>query len=1067
MTDAMGSIDKLLESLQERAKELNCIYSIEEILNRPGADLDQACRAIIEVIPPGWQYPDICQAEIELMGKVFRSPHFQETPWVQHADIRVQEKTVGRISVSYTREVPEEDHGPFLKEETKLINTIADRLGHFVTYHQIRQMSQDLESARKDLMGKTKGEWRVILDLLRQTDRDLYSRISHKMLNHLCWSGITDAQKLLHDSQPNLPTKEEVDDDLNRPHRWTSHAFAYDSSEETFRIAAEHLSDDEILSYIQKWIQEDKLGFLVQVVNRHLTLPVVADAIRRYHHLGPEQTQFHGPARRGVEVALIRRFLSDQLEFINIAKNFIRLGDFFSLLQNLIHSSDSHGKLGGKSAGLYLARHILKKSAEADDLLAQVKTPKTWNITSDILLHFMHYNDLDDVVEQKYKEINQVRQEYPHIVQMFKRSRFPSDIIKGLSMALDDFGDRPLIVRSSSLLEDRMGAAFSGKYKSLFLANQGTKEERLDALTDAIAEVYASTFGPDPIEYRAERGLIDFGEEMGIMIQEVVGNRVGDYFLPAFAGVAFSRNEFRWSPRIKREDGLLRIVPGLGTRAVDRLADDYPVLIAPGQPNLRVNATVDEVLRYAPKKIDVINLKTNTFETVDIIELVQKYGHQLPGIDQIISAVGDGDVLQQIGPLDEFEGRDLAVTFKGLITNSPLIKKIAAILRMLEEKLHFPVDIEFASDGKDFYLLQCRPQSSADVTNAAPIPKDIPEDRIVFSADRYVSNGRLADITHIVYVDPQKYTELPDRSALLAVGRAVGKLNKRLPKRQFILIGPGRWGSRGDIRLGVSVTYSEINNTGALIEIAHKRGNYVPDLSFGTHFFQDLVEAGIRYLPLYPDDDGIVFNERFLTRSPNILSDFLPEFAELGDTIRLIDVPKATGGLSLHLLMNAELDEAVAILAESKPEAQTTTVTEPPDEKQPETYWRWRLEMAQRVASQLDPERFGVVGFYIFGSTKNATAGPGSDVDILLHFRGVPKQRQELETWLNGWSLALDEMNYLQTGYRSDGLLDVHIVTDEDIAKRTSYAAKIGAVTDAARPLPMKNAPDIATESPV
>jgi len=123
--------------------------------------------------------------------------------------------------------------------------------------------------------------------------------------------------------------------------------------------------------------------------------------------------------------------------------------------------------------------------------------------------------------------------------------------------------------------------------------------------------------------------------------------------------------------------------------------------------------------------------------------------------------------------------------------------------------------------------------------------------------------------------------------------------------------------------------------------------------------------------------------------------------------------------------------------------------------------------MAQRVASQLDPERFGVVGFYIFGSTKNATAGPGSDVDILLHFRGVPKQRQELETWLNGWSLALDEMNYLQTGYRSDGLLDVHIVTDEDIAKRTSYAAKIGAVTDAARPLPMKNAPDIASESPV
>ena len=131
-------------------------------------------------------------------------------------------------------------------------------------------------------------------------------------------------------------------------------------------------------------------------------------------------------------------------------------------------------------------------------------------------------------------------------------------------MVLDDFKDQPLIVRSSSLLEDRMGSSFSGKYKSLFLANQGGKRERLEALTDAIAEVYASTFGPDPIGYRAERGLLDFAEEMGIMIQEVVGTRVGDYFMPAFAGVAFSRNEFRWSPRIRREDGLLRLVPGLG-----------------------------------------------------------------------------------------------------------------------------------------------------------------------------------------------------------------------------------------------------------------------------------------------------------------------------------------------------------------------------------------------------------------------------------------------------------------------------------------------------------------------
>ncbi len=232
-----------------------------------------------------------------------------------------------------------------------------------------------------------------------------------------------------------------------------------------------------------------------------------------------------------------------------------------------------------------------------------MKVPKTWYVTSDWILHFVHHNELEDVLNWKYMEIDQVRQEYPHLVALFKSSSFPSELAKGLSLALDDLGDRPIIVRSSSLLEDRAGSAFSGKYKSLFLGNQGTKEERLAALMDAIAEVYASIFGPDPTEYRAERGLLDVHEEMGILIQEVVGQKIGKYFLPACSGVAFSNNEFRWSARISRSDGLIRLVPGLGTRAVDRVGDDYPVLIAPGQPNLRANVTVEEVLQvFAPAR---------------------------------------------------------------------------------------------------------------------------------------------------------------------------------------------------------------------------------------------------------------------------------------------------------------------------------------------------------------------------------------------------------------------------------------------------------------------------------
>ena len=116
--------------------------------------------------------------------------------------------------------------------------------------------------------------------------------------------------------------------------------------------------------------------------------------------------------------------------------------------------------------------------------------------------------------------------------------------------------------------------------------------------------------------------------------------------------------------------------------------------------------------------------------------------------------------------------------------------------------------------------------------------------------------------------------------------------------------------------------------------------------------------------------------------------------------------------------------------------------------------WQWRYKMAEKICNRLDFKKFDVKGFYIFGSTKNATAGPGSDIDLLIHFNGSNSQQSELKSWLEGWSLSLSNMNFLRTGFKTEGLLDIHYVTDEDIKKRTSYAIKIGAVTDAARPLP-------------
>ncbi len=1053
MTKPNKPLNTLFLSLQERAKELNCLLRVEEILNRPDADLPEVCADIITAIPDGWQYPTICRAVITVADQTFISDGFVETSWVQSADIIAQEKALGRISIYYSEERPPADHGPFLKEETKLIQTIADRLGHYIVYRRMRHVYSEWQAA-KDTLGHDRKEWQVVIDLLRETDRSLYFAISHKMLNHLSWSGIESAKQLLQTPDVDPRDDEDVYADSNIPHRRRAPILMTDAMcVATFAIAVDNMSDDEILAFIQKRMHEDKMSFLIRALNRDLSLPAIADAVRRYHKIAPQGIELPSAMQFGMHAALIRRFFSESVEFVDKAKRFIDVNDFSDLVDQIIFLPESRGKLGGKSAGLYLASRILNKSKMANSLTRSVKTPKTWYLPSDGLMAFINYNNLEEIAEQKYNEIDQIRAEYPHILYTFKNGHFPPEMLKGLAMALDDLGERPLIVRSSSLLEDRIGAAFSGKYKSLFLANQGSKQERLDALCDAIAEVYASTFSPDPIQYRMERGLLDYYEEMGIMIQEVVGVRVGDYFLPAFAGVAFSNNEFRWSPRIQRNDGLVRLVPGLGTRAVDRVSDDYPILLAPGQPNLRVNVTVEEQIRYSPKKIDVINLRTNSFETVVFTDFLRRAGSAYPRFSEILS-IFDGDHIRSlVGRLVDFRPEDALVTFEGLFSQSSFVKQVATMLAVLQEEIGSPIDFEFASDGQDIYLLQCRPQSNSSATSEARIPKDIAPNRIIFTARKYISNGQVPDITHIVYVDPQRYAELGERAALLAVGRAVGKLNKLLPKRQFILMGPGRWGSRGDIKLGVSVTYSDISNTAALIEIARKQGNYVPDLSFGTHFFQDLVEASIRYIPLYPDDPGIVFNEHFLRRSPSILGDILPEFANLSECIRVIDVPQTAAGSVLQILMNARLEQAIGLLSKPRSFAVTDSADITPVESTGDTAWRWRVRMVEELAKTIDVDALGVKGMYLFGSTKNATAGPRSDINLIVHFSGTDEQRRLLETWLTGWSLCLDEVNYLRTGYKRGGLLDAHIITDEEYVSRAGYAAKIGATSNAARPL--------------
>ncbi len=1046
---------RLLTELQERAKELSCFYQVEEQLNRPDNSLDDVFQGVIRAIPAGFQYPDVCQALLTYDGRVYFSTPFKETAWVLDVPLLAQDEEIGRLAVYYTKEMPPEDEGPFLKEERRLVETLADRLSHFAFYQRLKSMQQNLVDANAGRGDEREYDWRAPVHLLRDSDKSLYLRIARRMLNHLTRIGVEEARLLLAGSSGG-GIHESLAGETNMPIKQIAPDLEVLLSDRPFELASQHLSTDEILSRVQKWMVEDKASGFMQTLNSlRSSVPELADALRRFNQVLAGR-DLPASTLKSLRVSLTQRLLTEQLDFVRTAKEFIDIDDFVDLVDRIIMPAGSHGKLGGKGAGLILAHKVLERTKSADTPVGDVRIPRTWFVASDGLLDFVAHNDLQDVIEQKYKEIDSVRSEYPSIVRLFKSSSFTSRVINGLSVALDDLGDVPLIVRSSSLLEDRLGTAFSGKYKSLFLANQGTKEERLSALKDAIAEVYASTFGPDPIEYRRDHGLLEFNEEMGILIQEVVGVQLGRYFLPAFAGVAFSNNEFRWSPRIKREDGLLRIVAGLGTRAVDRVSDDYPILAVPGKPQLRANVALDEIMRYSPQKLDLINLETRQWESRKISDLLKESGGRYPLLQQVFSVLKDG-MLQKAKPmLIDPERDDLIMTCQGLFADTPFLRQMRNMMNLLQQHLATPVDLEYAHDGKHFYLLQCRPQSFVGDSAPAPIPKDLDEKDMLFTAKRYVSNGYVSDITHIVYVDPAGYADLETRDELMAIGRIVGQLNKLLPKRQFILMGPGRWGSRGDLKLGVSVTYADISNTAMLIEIARKRGGYVPDLSFGTHFFQDLVEARIRYLPLYPDEDDVVFNERFLQRKPNLLPKLLPDLAglnTLAEVIRVIDIPSTADGRILRILQNADLDEAVGYLAPPDEERSELPAYDANITYKPIQYWQWRQKMADRIAQEIEAERLGVAAIYIFGSTKNATAGPGSDIDLLIHFRGTERQRTELTCWLDGWSLCLAEVNYLRTGYRTDRLLDVHIVTDEDIEKQTSFAAKIGAITDAARPL--------------
>jgi len=765
----------------------------------------------------------------------------------------------------------------------------------------------------------TKPEWKTILELITFTDVTKVFRIVRKMIITLERMKVPEIFDVMENLNPSLDSSTEIQKHgENWPKPKGSPFNPVDIVQEVFCIADQYLDDEQISNLLKQWISQENLSYLSNVIERRRgSLGEVVTSIRRYMKITEQQNLLSENERTGLTVALIQRLLSENLNYIKIAKNYITIEFFYSILKKVIGPSKGYGKLGGKSAGLVLAKEIIKENAKTNPLLENIDIPNSWFITSDTMYEFIHHNALEEFVFTKYQDPDQIKLEYLFLEYIYKNSFFPDTMIIKIKNVLDQSEGKPLVIRSSSLLEDSFDAAFSGKYKSLFISNIGSKEERLASVLNAIAEVYASTFGPDPIEYRKERGLLDFREEMGILIQEVVGTKIGKYFLPSFAGVAFSHNEFRWSTRIDREDGIIRVVAGLGTRAVDRTMNDYPTLISPGKPGIKLNLSVLDKIRYSQTYLDVINLETNVFETINFDEFIKENYDSYPALDKIVSFNRVSSLVEPISVLADFHKEDLVITFNNLVDRTGFVQQVRDMLNALQNAFTKPVDIEFAHDGQKLYLLQCRPQSSFEKDAAVKIPTDIMPDDIVFTANQYVSTGYVKDIEYIVYVDIHEYSKLKSVLEISEVTRLIGKLNRKLPRKKFILIGPGRWGSKGDIKLGVPVIYSDINNTAMLIEVAKESDGYVPELSFGTHFFQDLVEANIRYLPLYPFNEDVQFNEDFLIKSKNRLLDYSDADKDFTRIIKVIKINDEKENRRLSVYMNGDINRGIACFRKS------------------------------------------------------------------------------------------------------------------------------------------------------
>jgi hypothetical protein len=357
----------------------------------------------------------------------------------------------------------------------------------------------------------------------------------------------------------------------------------------------------------------------------------------------------------------------------------------------------------------------------------------------------------------------------------------------------------------------------------------------------------------------------------------------------------------------------------LGTRAVEAIGDDQPRLVALSHPLLLPGDSADAIRQHSQQFVDLLDLEENTLKTLPVREVLTPQYPALRNIAQLDEGGFVDDIQSSL-----VDQNNLVVTFNGLLRRTPFAGLMKTILGTLETHYGSPVDTEFtveivnpqaAQSEVLITLLQCRPQSALSEDGEVDLPALLDPAEVVFATHRMVPRGKAIGIRWVLFVPPKGYFSLASSAERNRLERAIGSLNAALKDETFICVGPGRWGTSTP-DLGVSIAYGDIYHTRALVELTGK--GVGPDLepSFGTHFFQDLMEAHIYPLNINLDDRDSVFNRDFFYKTPNRLPDFLAADETLLRTLRLLKVEDFRSGYSLSLVMNDDAGKAVAFLRE-------------------------------------------------------------------------------------------------------------------------------------------------------